>query len=135
MYENIVKQLKKLNNRAIANGDVPVSCIITKNNEIISSAYNRKIKDCDPLAHAEILAIKKAAKKMHSWNLNDCTIFVTLFPCPMCLNIINEARIKKIYYILENKKNINNTTIIKKIDTVEENYFNKELRGFFYDKR
>ena len=72
MKEKIVKKLIELNNKAISDDEVPVSCIITKENKIISYAYNSKIKNKSPLDHAEVIAIKKAAKKLKTWNLNDC---------------------------------------------------------------
>ena len=131
---NIINLLKKLNKKAIKNGDVPVSCIILKNNRIISKAYNKRNKLKDPLAHAEILAIKKAAKKLHTYNLMECDLYVTLHPCNMCEEIIKESKIKKVYYFIENNKIINNKISYSKLNTDSE-YFSKELSGFFVDKR
>ena len=98
------KLLTILNKKAIKHNEVPVSCIITKDDKIISKAYNNKITKHDPTAHAEIIAIRKAAKKLKTWNLNECRLYVTLYPCKMCLDVINEARIKEVYYILDNEK-------------------------------
>lgn len=131
----IVNKMLKLNKKALLNNDVPVSCIITKNNKIISSGYNQKNKLKDPLAHAEIIAIKKAAKKLKTYNLNDCELYITLFPCPMCEAVINEARIKKVYYILDKQKNVNNTIKYEKMFVQNENIFERELIDFFSDKR
>ena len=77
MKKMIIKQLKKLNNIALKHGDVPVSCIIVKNNKIIAKEYNKRQKKNSPLAHAEILAIIKATKRIKTWNLNDCELYVT----------------------------------------------------------
>ena len=93
---NIIDELIKLSNKALLNNDVPISCIIVKDNEIIAKDYNKKIKNNDPLAHAEILCIKKAAKKLKTNNLNDCEIYCLLYPCGMCREVIKEVRIKKV---------------------------------------
>lgn len=129
------KLLTILNKKAIKHNEVPVSCIITKDDKIISKAYNNKITKHDPTAHAEIIAIRKAAKKLKTWNLNECKLYVTLYPCKMCLDIINEARIKEVYYILDNEKEINNNVKITKINSEKNKYFQEELKGFFKNKR
>lgn len=129
------KLLTILNKKAIKHNEVPVSCIITKDDKIISKAYNNKITKHDPTAHAEIIAIRKAAKKLKTWNLNECKLYVTLYPCKMCLNVINEARIKEVYYILDNEKEINNNVKITKINSEKNEYFQDELKGFFKNKR
>lgn len=135
MKEKIIKKLIELNNKAISNDEVPVSCIITKENKIISYAYNSKIKNKSPLDHAEVIAIKKVAKKLKTWNLNDCELYVTLYPCDMCLSIINEARIKKVNYALNRTKKINNTVKIEKMETMEEPILEQQLKDFFKNKR
>ena len=129
------KLLTILNKKAIKHNEVPVSCIITKDDKIISKAYNNKITKHDPTAHAEIIAIRKAAKKLKTWNLNECKLYVTLYPCKMCLDVINEARIKEVYYILDNEKEINNNFKITKINSEKNKYFQEELKGFFKNKR
>ena len=129
------KLLTILNKKAIKHNEVPVSCIITKDDKIISKAYNNKITKHDPTAHAEIIAIRKAAKKLKTWNLNECWLYVTLYPCKMCLDVINEARIKEVYYILDNEKEINNNVKITKINSEKNEYFQEELKGFFKNKR
>lgn len=129
------KLLTILNKKAIKHNEVPVSCIITKDDKIISKAYNNKIRKHDPTAHAEIIAIRKAARKLKTWNLNECRLYVTLYPCKMCLDVINEARIKEVYYILDNEKEINNNVKITKINSEKNEYFQKELKGFFKNKR
>ena len=127
--------LKKLNLMAIKHGDVPVSCIIVKNDRIIASFYNNKKKNNDPFAHAEILAIRKACKRLKSNNLSDCKLYVSLMPCNMCKEVINEARIKEVYYILDSEKVVNNTTKFVKFSTSYQQYFKNELKNFFSDKR
>ena len=130
----MIETFKKMNKKAINNGDVPVSCIITKNNKIISKAYNKKNINNNPFDHAEIIAIQKAAKKLKTFNLIDCELFVTLFPCNMCQEVIKESKIKKVHYILDKNKNVNNQIDFIKMED-ENDYFNNELINFFKDKR
>lgn len=73
--------------------EVPVGAVIVHKGKIIAKAYNQRETKKDPLAHAEILAIKKAAKKLAGWRLSGCTLYVTLEPCPMCAGAIINARI------------------------------------------
>ena len=126
--------LRKLNFKAKKNGDIPVSALIIKNNKIIAKAYNKKIKNNNPLDHAEIIKIKKACKKLKTYNLNDCELYVTLKPCKMCEEVINECRLKKVYYYLDQNKIINNTINYIKLED-KDMYFFKEIKEFFKDKR
>lgn len=136
MNNQILNALIRETNKAIIKDEVPVGCVITKKSKIISRGYNQKISKNDPTAHAEIVAIKKACKKIGSWNLNDCELYVTLKPCDMCLSVINEARIKKIYYIVDNIKNVNNNMIITKINNRKyEEFFSNTISTFFKKKR
>lgn len=77
--------------------EVPVGVVIVKNNEIIARGYNQKEMKNSPIKHAEIIAIEKACKKLNNWRLNDCEMYVTLEPCPMCTGAIINSRIKKVY--------------------------------------
>lgn len=81
-----------------AQGEIPVGAIIVKDGEVISSAYNQKEKLNDATAHAEILAIRDAEKKLGRWRLDDCEMYVTLEPCPMCTWAIINSRIKTLYF-------------------------------------
>lgn len=78
--------------------DIPVGCVIVKDGEIIASAYNLKEKNLDVSAHAEILALKEASKKLNTWRLVECDLYVTLEPCPMCAWAILNSRIKNVYF-------------------------------------
>lgn len=78
--------------------DVPVSAIIVKNGEIIASAQNERELDNDVTSHAEILAIRKAEQVLNNWRLEDCEMYVTLEPCPMCAWAILQSRIKTLYF-------------------------------------
>jgi tRNA(adenine34) deaminase len=89
---------------ALKNDDIPVGAVIVCNNKIIATGYNQVVLKCDPTAHSEVLAIKRAAKIKKNYNLNDCEIYVNLEPCTMCLAVISLAKISKIYYGVANKK-------------------------------
>lgn len=79
-------------------GDVPVGAIIVKDGKVIGKGYNKKEKQQDPTGHAEIVAIKSAAKKLGTWRLDDCILYVTLEPCPMCAAALVHTRIKSVYF-------------------------------------
>ena len=78
--------------------DVPVAAVVVYRNKVLSVCSNRKEKDIDLTAHAEILAIKDAQKKLNTYILNNCDIYVTLEPCPMCMWAILSARFKNLYF-------------------------------------
>lgn len=78
-------------------GEVPVGAVVVLNNEIISRSHNLREKKKDPTAHAEILAIQQAAKALGGWRLENCEMYVTLEPCPMCAGAIYQARLRKLY--------------------------------------
>ena len=79
-------------------GEVPVGAVIHRAGEVIASAHNRREIDQDPVAHAEILALRDAAKKLGTWRLEGCTLVVTLEPCPMCAGAIVNSRIERLVY-------------------------------------
>ncbi len=83
---------------ASAHGDVPVGALVVKNGEVIGRGANRTVRDQDPTAHAEILAIREAAKALGSWRLDGCEMFVTLEPCAMCAGAIVLARLDRVTF-------------------------------------
>ena len=87
-----IKQAKK----AYALGEVPIGCVIVYEGKIIGRGYNRRTIDKNTLAHAEMMAIKKASKKMDDWRLEDCSMYVPLEPCQMCSGAIEQSRRKKV---------------------------------------
>ena len=87
-----INQAKK----AYALGEVPIGCVIVYKDKIIGRGYNRRTIDKNTIAHAEMMAIKKASKKMDDWRLEDCTMYVTLEPCQMCSGAIVQSRMKKV---------------------------------------
>ena len=84
--------------------EIPVGAVIVKDGKIIARGYNVKEGKKDSSKHAEIIAIQKASKKLDAWRLNDCDMYVTLEPCPMCAGAIIQARIKKLYIGTMDKK-------------------------------
>ncbi|MDR2931966.1 MAG: nucleoside deaminase [Oscillospiraceae bacterium] len=85
-------------------GEVPVGAVIVRDDEIVASAFNRRETDKNALAHAELMAIDMACKKLGGWRLHMCDLYVTLEPCPMCAGAIINARIKHVYYGAYDKK-------------------------------
>ena len=81
-----------------AGTDIPVGAIIVYNGEIIAKAHNEKEKNNDVTAHAEIVSIRAAEKILNNWRLDNCIMYVTLEPCPMCASAIISSRIKKVYF-------------------------------------
>ena len=94
--EKYMLQAMKLARKAAELGEVPIGCVIEYQGKIIGRGYNRRKTDKNTLAHAEIIAIRKACKNMGDWRLEDCTLYVTLEPCQMCAGAIVQARVKKV---------------------------------------
>ncbi len=114
--------------KAFMKGEIPVGCIIVKDGKIIGRGYNKKEKLLIPLCHAEIEAIKGAAKKLKDWRLENCDLYVTLEPCVMCAGAIKEARIKKVYFGAYDKK--------KGYSVFLKDFFLKEeVRGGILEKK
>lgn len=99
-----MKVALSLAKKAFSEGEIPVGAAIVKDGKIVSRAYNKREKNQNALYHAEILAIDKACKKLKSWRLDDCFMFVTVEPCVMCAGAIANARIKKLYFGAEQLK-------------------------------
>ena len=97
MNSSYINEAIKEAKKAYAIGEVPVGAIIVKNDTIIARAHNLKESLLDPTCHAEILAIRKACNAINNWRLSDCTMYVTLEPCPMCASAIAQSRISNLY--------------------------------------
>lgn len=93
-----MQQALKCAQTAQEKDEVPVGAIIVKDNKIIARGYNKSISLKDATAHAEIIAIRKACKKLNNYRLNDCSIYVTIEPCSMCIGALLHARIKNLYF-------------------------------------
>lgn len=124
-----MKQAIRLAKKAAAGGDVPIGCVIVYDGRIIARGYNRRNADKTTLAHAEILAIKKASKALGDWRLEDCTIYVTLEPCQMCAGAIVQARIKRCVIGCMNPKAGCAGSILNLLDVKEFNHQVEIKRG------
>ena len=99
-----MKEALKEAKRAERKGEVPIGAVIVSNNEIIARGFNNREKSKCAINHAEIIAIKKACRKIGDWRLENCEMYVTLEPCQMCAGAIVQARIKKVYIGCMNPK-------------------------------
>ena len=98
MDERVMKEALILAREAFDDGEVPVGCVIVKGEEIVGRGRNRREKGKTALAHAEVEAISEACEKLGGWRLWECTLYVTLEPCPMCAGAIINARIPRVVY-------------------------------------
>lgn len=138
-----IKEAKK----AFAKNEVPVGAVIVKDGKIIARAHNMRMNKKSAIAHAEILAIQKACKKLGDWRLDGCVMYVTLEPCAMCSGAIINSRIEKVVYGASEPnggfmgsifdvsgKNINNHTVESVGGVMAEECANL-LKDFFRNKR
>jgi len=98
MKNQFMKRAIELSVESVNNGGGPFGSVIVKDNKIIAEGYNKVTSNNDPTAHGEIVAIREACKKLNNFSLNQCELYSTCEPCPMCLSAIYWARIDKIYY-------------------------------------
>ena len=83
---------------AASEGEIPVGCVIVRDGAIIARGHNLREQTGDPTAHAEVVAIRRAAQALGCWKLEGCTMYVTLEPCPMCAGAISQARVSRLIY-------------------------------------
>lgn len=132
--------------KADLTGEVPIGAVIVKDGKIIASAFNTREKDQIATHHAEIKAIEKANKKLKSWRLDNCDMYVTLEPCPMCAGAIVNARIKNLFYAVKDENsggitrfNILNNTLNHTTTSTHLSEFEQEnknlIQKFFKNKR
>ena len=127
--------------------EVPVGCVIVKNDIVIAKAYNKKVKKNSAIFHAEIECINKATKKLNDWYLKDCDMYVTLEPCMMCTGAIINSRIANVYFACKDNKGgslvsnikINKLKNLNHYPNIEYGLMEKEcselLKDFFKNKR
>ncbi|HKA43355.1 MAG TPA: tRNA adenosine(34) deaminase TadA [Burkholderiales bacterium] len=96
--EQFMLEALDLARTARAAGEVPVGAVVVRDNAVIGRGYNQPISGCDPAAHAEIVALRAAARHLQNYRLNDCELFVTLEPCAMCAGAMLHARIARLVY-------------------------------------
>lgn len=146
-HEKFMDAAIKLARKAYDNGDVPIGCVIVKDGKIIARGYNKRNLKKTTLAHAELLAIEQASKKLADWRLEDCTMYVTLEPCQMCAGAIVQARIPNVVIGCMNPKagcagSILNLLDIKQfnhqvevIKGIREEVCSQMMKSFFMDLR
>lgn len=126
--------------KAYLENEIPVGSVIVKDNIILSQAHNCKESDNMVTRHAEIVAIENASKKIKSWRLDGSTIYITLFPCPMCAAAIQQARIDKIVYVSDSTneeltnislKILNNLKLNHTVEIFKINIESSILNDFF----
>ena len=132
--EKYMKQAIKQAWKAYDNGDVPIGCVLVRDGRVIARGYNRRNKDGQVLAHAELLAIRKASKLLGDWRLEDCTMYVTLEPCQMCSGAIVQARIPRVVIGCMNPKAGCAGSIINLLDMKEFNHQVETERGILEEE-
>ena len=127
--EKYMKEAIRQARKAEALGEVPIGCVIVYEGKIIGRGYNRRMTDHSALAHGEILAIKKACRKMGDWRLEGCTMYVTLEPCQMCAGAIVQARITEVVIGSMNPKAGCAGSVLNLLEMKEFNHRVKVTRG------
>ena len=117
---------------AARRGEVPVGCVIVKDGKVIAKGYNQRERKRNCLWHAEIVALHRACRKLKSWRLNGCEMYVTLEPCQMCMGAIVNARLQKVYIGAQSTTNLNWQTPVEFQPNAEAQNI---LVAFFRDKR
>lgn len=146
MYEKYMLEALKEAELALAEGEVPVGAVLVYKNNIIAKSHNTRISDNCVLGHAEINVLKESSKILNNWRLKDCTLYVTLLPCPMCSGAINQSRIERVIcgtvpnnsnysliYEILNDKNYGNS--VELLTGVLEEECSEILKKFFLKNR
>lgn len=117
---------------AARRGEVPIGCVIVKDGKIIAKGYNQRERKRNCLWHAEVVALNRACRKLKSWRLNGCEMYVTLEPCKMCMGAILNARLQKVYVGAKSTTNLNWQTPVEfQLNDEAQNI----LVAFFQDRR
>jgi len=145
MANKFMKAALKCAQKGLEEGEVPIGAVVVLDGKIISRGHNRRTKRQIATAHAEVEAIEKACKKLKSWRIPECEIYVTLEPCPMCMGAMLNARIKKCYFGAYEAKGrsltseIANANLVNHVIEVEGGVMEKEcseiLSTFFKQMR
>ena len=143
---DFMKEALKLAKKSAAEGEVPIGAVLVLDGKIIARGRNKREKTQNALHHAEVIAIDKACRKLHSWRLDNAVMYVTLEPCPMCAGAIANARIKKVIYAARDASNnsqileeiFSSTRLNHKVECEQGDYkeeCSKMLTSFFKGKR
>ena len=134
MDEKFMKEAIKQAKRAESIDEVPIGCVIVFQNRIIARGYNMRESKQQAYAHAEMIAIQKACKKIGSWRLEDCELYVTLEPCAMCTGAILQSRIKKVIYGASDPKGGCIESCIKVYEYKGFNHYPEVISGILKDE-
>jgi len=129
--DKFMKEAIKEAKKAYAKLEVPIGAVIVKNGKIIARGHNQKEEKADTTMHAEIIAIKKASKKIEAWRLEECEMYVTLEPCPMCAGAIINARLDKIYIGTMDEKNGACGSVTNVLEEYKQNYSVQKEEGIY----
>lgn len=133
--------------KAFEEDEVPIGCVIVKNNQILALTHNRKEQMNSATKHAEILAIEEASSKLNNWRLDGCDVYITLEPCPMCASALKQARVSHIFCGLSNSDFRNYEIVLKILESDKNNAsvpiindlavekVDKIMKGFFRNRR
>ena len=122
---NYIDEIIKETEKSYDNLDIPIGAIVVKNGVIIGRGHNERVEVPDVTNHAEIMAIREAEKYINDWRLNGCDLYVTLYPCDMCIEIIKAARVDNVYYLLEK----DNKEIRNAIELTKSKILNLAIHG------
>jgi len=111
-HEKYMKLALKEAKKAAKKKEVPIGAVIVKNGKVIAKAHNLREKSNLATGHAELLAIEKANKKLKSWRLDTCTLYVTIEPCPMCAGAIIQSRLKQVVYGAQDLKSGTHQSVV-----------------------
>jgi len=120
--------------QAMAEDEVPVGAVIVNEGRVIASAHNQREQLRDPTAHAEMIAITQAAESMGDWRLQNCTLYVTLEPCPMCAGAIVQARIPVVVYGATDPKAGAVASLFRMLDDDRLNHRSQVIQGVLYER-
>lgn len=130
-FMNIALMLAK---KAFYEDEIPVGAVIVKDNKIIAKAYNKKDSTKLVSKHAELIAIEKANKKVKDWRLINCTMYVTMEPCPMCAGAIQQSRIERVVYGCSSNNSYNSNIILEILESKQNNHQVNITSGILNDE-
>lgn len=132
--EKWMKEALKQAKKALLIDEVPIGCVIVKDQQVIARGYNKREKNQISLDHAEVIAIKKACKKLGTWRLEDCELYVTLEPCPMCAGAIIQSRIPKVIFGASDPKGGSVYSVAQLFDVKEYNHHPEYTKGILQEE-
>lgn len=134
MHEKYMMEAIKEAKKALIKDEVPIGCVIVHDDKIIARGYNLRETKQQSIAHAEIIAIQKACKKIGSWRLENCTLYVTLEPCPMCSGAILQSRIDNVVFGAYDPKGGCIESCMKMYDVKGFNHYPNTIGGIMEDE-